>query len=79
MMNHINIHHIIHRETIGVNQYSSTDSGIRCKKASHNKIPTENAIKHTNTFLSFANGYHIAKTQINDIALTISTAKIQYK
>ena len=45
MMNQMKIHAILPREIIGVNQYSSTASCKRCKKASHNKIPTEKAIK----------------------------------
>ena len=61
MMNQMKIHAMIPREIIGVNQYSSTASGKRCKKASHNKIPTEKAIKQTKTFFNFAIGYQIAK------------------
>jgi hypothetical protein len=56
MMNQMNIHQIIHREIVVLNQYSSTASGKRCKKASHSRIHTENAIKHTSIFFSFARG-----------------------
>jgi hypothetical protein len=56
MINQIKIHQIIHREIIGVNQYSSTASGKRCRNASHSKIPAEKAIKHINTFFSFTRG-----------------------
>ena len=73
------IHQMIHREMTGVNQYSSTDSGKRCKKASHNKIHTEKAIKQIRIFLSFAIGYQMAKIQMIEIRLTMSTAIIQYK
>lgn len=75
MINQMNIHHIIHHEIIGVNQNSSTDSGRRCRKASQSKIPTENAIKQTKTFLSFAIGYQTAKIQIRATKLIISTDK----
>ena len=75
MMNQMKIHAIIHQEIIGVTQYSSTASGKRCKKASHNKIPTEKAIKQTKTFFNFAMGYHMAKIPIRATRLTISTAK----
>ena len=75
MINQIKIHHIIHREIVEVNQYSSTDSGKRCKNASQSKIPTEKAIKQTKTFFSFAIGYQTANIQIIDIRLTISTDK----
>jgi hypothetical protein len=69
------IHQIIHQETIEVNQYSSTASGRRCRNASHNKIPTEKAIKHTKIFFNFAIGYQIANIPIKATMLTISTAK----
>jgi hypothetical protein len=79
MINHIKIHHITEKDVILVNQYSSTVSGKRCKKASHSKIPTENAMKHIRIFFNFAIGYQRVNTQITDIRLTIATAKIQYK
>jgi hypothetical protein len=74
-MNQMKIHAIIHQEIIGVNQYSSTASGKRCKNASHSKIPTEKAMKQTKTFFNFAIGYQMAKIQIKATRLTISTAK----
>jgi hypothetical protein len=74
-MNQMKIHAIIHEEIIGVNQYSSTASGKRCKNASHSKIPTEKAMKQTKTFFNFAIGYQMAKIQIKATRLTISTAK----
>ena len=75
MMNQMKIHAMIPREIIGVNQYSSTASGKRCKNASHSKIPTEKAMKQTKTFFNFAMGYHMAKIPIRAMRLTISTAK----
>jgi hypothetical protein len=77
MMNQMKIHAIIPREIIEVNQYSSTASGRRCRNASHNRIPTEKAIKQTKTFFNFAIGYQMAKIQIKATRLTISTAKNQ--
>lgn len=79
MINHIKIHHITEKDVILVNQYSSTASGKRCKKASHNKIPTENAMKHIRIFFNLAIGYPRVNTQITEIRLTIATAKIQYR
>jgi hypothetical protein len=79
IVNPIHIHQIIHRDTIEVNQYSSTDSGIKCKKASHNRIPTEKAIKQTSIFFNFAIGYQMANIQMIEMMLTNNTARIQYK
>jgi hypothetical protein len=52
-MNPIKIQHIKHHDISRENQFSSTASGNRCKKASHNKIPTENAIKQTKKCFNF--------------------------
>ena len=76
--NPITIHHISENETKIENQYCSTASGKRCKNASHNNIPAENAINQINIFLSLANGYHKVIIPIIDTKLTMNTANIQY-
>jgi hypothetical protein len=77
IINPIKIHHIKHQDISNENQFSSTASGNKCKKASHNKIPTEKAIKQTKKCFNFIIGIEIAKIQTKAIRLTINTAKIQ--
>ena len=77
IINPIKIQHIKHHDINNENQFSSTASGNRCKKASHNKIPTENAIKQTKKCFNFTIGIEITNIPTKDIILTISTAMIQ--
>ena len=73
----INIHNIKHQEISKENQFSSTASGNKCKKASHNKIPTEKAIKQTKKCFNLTIGIEITKIHTKDIILTSATARNQ--
>ena len=77
IINPIKIHHIKHHDISNENQFSSTASGNRCKNASHNKIPTEKAIKQTKKCFNLAIGIEITKIQTKDIILTSATARNQ--